>query len=146
MRPAFPGSTILGLRRLWGVVFAPGQRGGRVAGLVFVLAMAVGCGRQATPPAAADPAQAAPVVDQAFAGADDALREEATAAVTALQQDQPAEAFVRLESLQSRPELTPAQREAAFQAWMAANARLQSEASNGNPGAQELLNRYRATK
>ncbi len=125
----------------------------RIAGIVFsgvvalALLLAVGCGRDVPPPAEiVDAEQAAPEVVEAFSGAEAELQEEVVAAAEALRAQQDEDAFLRLEALSTRGELTPEQRAAAHQAWLAAHARLQAAASNGNSSAEAALNDYRSRK
>jgi hypothetical protein len=90
--------------------------------------------------------QAAPAVQQAFADAAPEVKEEATEAVAAMESNDDGAAFLRLEQLVARPELSEQQRQAARDAWMAANQRLQAAATNGNAAAEAILENYRARK
>ena len=117
---------------------------------VFALCSMVvwaGCSKGAGPaPAPVSIEESTPTLESAFQQADPQVQAQANDAAVAMQGQDDAAAFVNLQSLSERPELTPEQRQAAFQAWYAVQQRLQAQATNGNQAAQELLNRYRATK
>jgi hypothetical protein len=118
-------------------------------GLGLVAALSGGCqrGRDTSAGVASVPVeQAAPAVEQAFAEAAPEVKEQATEAAAALQSQDDAGAFLRLEQLVARPELTDQQRRAAYDAWMAANQRLQAAATNGDTAAEAVLEQYRARK
>jgi hypothetical protein len=106
-----------------------------------------GCsGDRNPPPAAASPQEAVPSLQASFQAAPEEIKQEAESAVTAIQSQDDTAAFLRLENLSKRSELTAEQRQAMVDAWMAVNRRLAAAASNGNPAAEELLNHYRSTK
>jgi hypothetical protein len=97
-------------------------------------------------PAVATPQEAVPSIQASFQKATDEVRQEAESAVTAIQSQDDTAAYLQLENLSKRPELTDEQRQAMMDAWMAVNRRLAAAASNGNAAAEELLNHYRSTK
>jgi hypothetical protein len=106
-----------------------------------------GCSGDRDPaPAVASPQEAVPSMQASFQTASEEVKQEAESAVTAIQAQDDAAAFLRLENLSKRSELTEEQRQAMVDAWMAVNRRLAVAASNGNPAAEELLNHYRSTK
>jgi hypothetical protein len=121
----------------------------RLAPLILAAAALAlpGCSGDSDPaPAVASPQEALPSLQTSFEKAPEELKQEAESAAAAIQAQDDTAAYLRLEGLSQRPELTDAQRQAMFDAWMAVNRRLAAEASNGNPAAEELLKRYRATK
>jgi hypothetical protein len=120
-----------------------------MAGLSFltVILLGAGCSRSNQNAASQVPVEQVPAtIEGAFNNAPVELKRQATEAVSALKSQNDAAAFVHLQTLSGRSDLTPEQRKAAFASWMAVNARLQQSAANGNSAAQELLEKYRATK
>ena len=130
-----------------GSALAKFRRSGLGAVLLFALMVGGGCrNRSQTSDAAAAVEKDPAAIEAAFRDAPIEVRQQATEVATALQSQNDAAAFVRLEKLSGRPDLTPEQRQAAFTSWMAVNARLQQAAANGNEGARDLLEKYRASK
>lgn len=118
-----------------------------LASFLVILFLGIGCSRNnkgATTTVAPDEASA--TIETAFRDAPVEVKQQATEAATAVQAQNDTAAFVRLENLSGRPDLTAEQRQAAFASWMAVNARLQQSAANGNSAARELLEKYRASK
>jgi len=106
-----------------------------------------GCSRDSNPaPAVASPEEAVPSIQASFETAPEEVRQEVDSAVSAIESQDDTAAYLRLESLSKRSELTPEQRQAMMDAWMAINRRLAVAASNGNPAAEELLKHYRSSK
>jgi len=116
-------------------------------GLLTGVLLGVGCTKSNRAPAAAVSVEQAPAtIETAFRDAPSEARQQATEAVTALRSQNDAAAFVQLQNLSGRSDLTAEQRQAAFASWMAVNQRLQQSAANGNSAAQDLLEKYRASK
>ena len=116
-------------------------------GLLGLWLLNAGCGKKSEGAAEAVPVEQVPAtIEAAFNNAPTEVKQQATEAVTALQSQNDAGAFVQLQNLSGRPDLTAEQRKAAFASWMAVNARLQQSAANGNSAAKELLEKYRASK
>lgn len=111
-----------------------------------ILLLETGCGRNSGGAATVTPEDAPATIEGAFRNASAEVKQQATEAATAVQAQNDTAAFVQLQSLSGRPDLTPEQRKAAFASWMAVNARLQESAAKGNSAAQELLEKYRASK
>jgi hypothetical protein len=112
----------------------------------FVIALC-GCSRESNPaPTLATPDEAVPSIRSSFEKAPDEVRQEAEGVVAAIESQDDTGAYLRLESLSKRSELTEEQRRIVVEAWMAVNRRLAADASNGNTAAEELLNHYRSTK
>lgn len=113
----------------------------------LLLVLTAGCGSgNNPPPAATTPEQAVPTMEATFEGAPEEARQEVQTAITAIQSQDDTAAYLSLESLSQKKELTPEQRQAMTEAWMAVNRRLAAAASNGNENAEALLNRYRSSK
>ncbi len=113
-----------------------------VAGLII----ASGCSRKEPAQPTASVEQTTPALEAAFKAAPLDVRQEAVEAVTALQSQNDAAAFRQLQELSQRPSLTPEQRQAAVNSWLAVNARLRQAAADGNTAAQQLLEKHRASK
>lgn len=112
-----------------------------------VLLLSAGCSKSNPNSAAEVPVEQVPAtIEAAFNNAPIEAKQQAAEAVTALQSQNDTAAFVRLQNLSERSDLTPEQRKAAFASWMAVNSRLQQSAANGNTAAQELLDKHRASK
>jgi hypothetical protein len=114
---------------------------------VLLVLTAAGCGSGNDPaPAVSSPEAAAPALEATFQDASGETKQEMEEAVAAIQSQNDGEAYLHLESLSQKPELTPEQRQAMVEAWMAVNRRLAAAASNGDTAAEELMKRYRASK
>ena len=111
-----------------------------------LLLLTIGCNKNNQNAATVTPEAAPATLENAFRGASAEVKQQATEAATAVQAQNDAAAFARLENLSGRPDLTAEQRQAAFASWMAVNARLQKSAADGNNAARELLEKYRASK
>ena len=127
-----------------------GKSVGSVVLILDILAAALlgaGCSKSSQSSVSAVPVEQAPAaIETAFRDAPTEVKQQATEAVTALQSQNDSAAFVQLQNLSGRSDLTAEQRKAAVASWMAVNARLQQSAANGNNAAQELLEKYKATK
>ena len=116
-------------------------------GALGVLLLQIGCSRSNQGAATkVTPEEAPATIESAFRDAAPEVKQQASEAATAVEAQNDAAAFARLENLSGRPDLTPEQRKAAFDSWMAVNARLQESAAKGNSAAQELLEKYKASK
>lgn len=114
---------------------------------LIALLLGAGCSRSSRDPAAGVPVEQVPAtIEAAFNNAPIEAKHQAAEAVAALQSQNDTAAFVQLQNLSERSDLTPEQRKAAFASWMAVNARLQESAAKGNSAAQELLEKHRASK
>jgi hypothetical protein len=114
--------------------------------LLSLAVLSVGCKKSGDATATMTVEQASTNMESAFRNASDELKKQADEAAAAVQSQNDASAFTQLDGLNRRSDLTAEQRQAAFAAWMAINARLQETAAGGNGSAQELLEKYRATK
>ena len=113
----------------------------------FVFALAgVGCSKKKSAGQTASPQESAANVQSVFQNAAEEIKQQAGEVVTAVQSQNSVVAYTRLENLSGRPNLTPEQQQAVFEMQMALVRQLQAESAKGNAAAEELLNRYRATK
>src|ERR1044071_4548657 len=109
----------------------------RVCRLVLTLASALflvsGCSKSGKATQSSVTVEQVPAtVEKAFQDAPADVKRQASEAVSALQSQNDAAAFVQFDNLSKRSGLTSEQRQAAFASWMAANQRLQQAAANGN--------------
>jgi hypothetical protein len=112
-----------------------------------VWVVGAGCGHnQTAPPKSLVSEQVAPTIETAFKKARPEIREAANNAVAAIQNQDEPRAFIQLQALSIRPDLTPEQRTATARSMMTVLGRLQMAAANGNKVAEEMLKQYRASK
>jgi len=117
-----------------------------VIGLSALLAGG-GCHRAGdAPPQALAPEEVTPALDTAFKNANPENKQAANEVVSALQSKDDPKAFIHLQSLAARPDLTADQRAAATRSMLSVLAQLQAAAANGNKAAEDLLQAYRASK
>ena len=115
--------------------------------LALSLLIAAGCskpGASAPTPLAADKIPDA--VNQAFAGAPEETRQQVASVVTDVQAKDSSTAFVDLQSLSARPNLSPLQRQIVVRAMQTTLQQVRSDATNGNPTAQKVLHQYISTR
>lgn len=116
-----------------------------VASICLSLFLVVGCQKNDAP--AALPADQVPqVVEQAFKSASAEAKTNADEVVASLQNKDDVKAFVDLQILGARTDLTPGQREAATRSMLSLNERLRDAAAQGDQKAQEALQQYHAHK
>jgi hypothetical protein len=113
---------------------------------VVALALAGGCGRKDAASETATQQESAANVKSVFQNATEDIKQQAGEVVTAVQSQNPVAAYTQLENLSGRKSLTPEQQQAIFEMRMALVRQLQAESTKGNAAAEELLNKYRATK
>jgi apolipoprotein N-acyltransferase len=115
--------------------------------VVFVFALAaVGCGRRKSAAQSVSPQESAINVQSVFRNAAQDVKQQAGEVVTAVQSQNTVAAYAQLENLSGRQNLTSEQQQAIFEMRMALVHQLQAESAKGNAAAEELLNKYRATK
>ena len=85
-------------------------------------------------------------VQSVFQNAGAEAKQQASEVVTAVHSQNSAAAYAQLENLSGRQNLTAEQQQAIFEMRMALVRQLQAESARGNAVAEELLNKYRATK
>ena len=89
------------------------------------------------------PEQIPSTVQTAFKGAAPEVESLANDVAASLQNQEEPKAFEQLQALSWRPDLTPEQREAAMRAL---NEQFAAAAAKGDKTAEEMLQKYRATK
>src|SRR6266536_3141655 len=115
--------------------------------LLALMLAGAGCGRKRTEPAQVlAPEREVPTIETACKQAAPEAKEAANDVVAAIQSQDEARALVHLQVLSALPNLTAAQRTATTRSTMSVLARLQIAAANGNPVAEEMLKKYRASK
>lgn len=113
---------------------------------VVVLALASGCGKKDAVSQTATPQESAANVQSVFQNATEDIKQQAGEVVAAVQSENPVAAYTPLDNLSGRQNLTPEQQQAIFEMRMLLVRQLQAESTKGNAAAEELLNKYRATK
>jgi hypothetical protein len=116
------------------------------AGAALLLVLVAGCRKKATTPRAMSAEEVPAAMEKTFQQAPTEVREVATEAVIALQSQDESKAFLDLQELTHRPELSPEQRMAAARSMMAVHERLRSAAARGDKKAEQTLEQYQATK
>ena len=109
------------------------------------LLVAAGCGKN-EPPQGLPAEQVPAAVQSAFEEATPEVKDAAKEVVNSLQGKDQAKAFLELNTLSTRTDLTPAQREAASRSMLSLNESLRTAASQGDQRAAEALQVYRSTK
>ena len=107
--------------------------------------LATSCKKAGTP-VAITPEQIPNTVQTAFKGAAPEVESLANDVAASLQNKEEPKAFEQLQALSWRPDLTPEQREAAMRAMRALNEQFAAAAAKGDKTAEEMLQKYRATK
>jgi hypothetical protein len=90
--------------------------------------------------------QVSTAVESAFKDASGEAKDSATAIVESLQAQDNVRAFLELQALSSRPDLTTSQRDAAARSMLSMNERLRDAAAQGDQKAADALQAYRALK
>jgi len=114
--------------------------------LTVALPLLAGCKKDAIAPAPIAVEQVPATLQQTFQQAPPEIRQSAAEVVTALKNSDDSKALLELNTLMSKPELTPAQRQAAASSMLGVHARLRAAADKGDKLAEEALEHYRATK
>lgn len=115
--------------------------------LAFAFAFALaGCGSRDRASRAPNPGESATNVQSVFKDASEDVRQQAGEVVAAVQAQNPVAAYGQLENLSGRPSLTPEQQQAISDLRLVLVHQLQAQSAQGNAAAEELLNKYRASK
>ena len=114
--------------------------------VLILAATGTGCGRNDAGSPTATLQANATTVQSVFGNASADVKQQAGEVVAAVQSQNSVAAYTRLESLSARPELTSEQQQAVTEMRTALVRQLQAESLKGNAAAEELLNKYRATK
>jgi hypothetical protein len=109
------------------------------------LALGIGCSRYHVAPPM-DIAQVPTEINKAFDGSAGDAHQAATDYVSALKGKDAASAFVKLQGLSARTDLTPAQRATAARALAATFQQLRAAAQSGNAQAAEVMHQYISTR
>ncbi len=99
------------------------------------LGLAIGCSRQAAPPEAMPVAEAPAAVQETFSKSEQEIKFLSEAAISAIQRKDFTAAYVNLQALLNRPDLTPEQRSVAGRAMIGVNAEIQKSAQQGDDKA-----------
>lgn len=114
--------------------------------LVVAASFLTGCGGDSKPPEAVS-AEAAPgAVKEAFQDATPEAQANAESAIAAMESQDTPRAFIELQSMMARPDLTPEQREIAAGSLRTVAEQLRAAAEAGNAAAQEMLKTHQARK
>ncbi len=120
---------------------------GSVSLLALSLLIAAGCSKSgASAPDALAADKIPDAVNQAFAGAADDARQQVASVVTDVQAKDSSTAFVDLQNLSVRPNLTPEQRQVVVRAMQTTLQQVRADATNGNSTAQKVLHQYISTR
>lgn len=92
------------------------------------------------------PEEVKPIIEQTFSGAPPEVKTQVDNVVGYIQSNDPAGAYLHLQQLNARPDLTREQRQVAAEATISVNAKLQEQAEKGDAQAKSILERHRATK
>jgi hypothetical protein len=115
--------------------------------VLIVLGLAGGgCRGQDPPSSVGTPREGATNVQSVFRNAPEGVRQQADDVAAAVQSQDAVGAYARLENLSGQTALTPEQKQAIANMRLALLRSLQAESERGNAAAEELLNRYRASK
>jgi PBP1b-binding outer membrane lipoprotein LpoB len=105
-----------------------------------------GCGGDSKPPEAVSAEDAPGAVKEAFQGASPEAQASAESAITAMESHDTPRAFIELQNMMARPDLTPEQREIAAGSLRTVAEQLRASAEAGNAAAQEMLKTHQARK
>lgn len=92
------------------------------------------------------PEEVKPVLEKTFSEANAEVKGQVNNVVGYIQNDDPVGALLHLDQLSARTDLTREQRQAAAEATIAVNAKLQAAAESGDAQAKEVLERKRFSK
>ena len=107
----------------------------------------VGCGRGAPPPPEpVDIEQAPATIESTFADASPECKEAADRAIAALNAGNDAQAYLELQTLAARTDLTREQQDLVAGAMIAVNQRMQASAESGDAEAARTLELHRTMK
>ena len=114
---------------------------------VALVAAVAGCSKSGAGAVhALEPAKIPAAVNGAFSHASADARQDANNYVAALQNQDPAAAFTRLQKIRSRQDLTAEQRSVVIGALQTTFKQMQAAAQNGNHEAQAAMHQYLSTR
>ena len=105
---------------------------------VVLLALAMGCSKEAQAPQPLSVDQVPTALNQAFQKASTERKELVERAVAAMQNKELSKALMVIEGLCAIPDLTPEQRETASRAMLTVNQELQAAAQRGDKSAADF--------
>jgi hypothetical protein len=111
-----------------------------------LIALAAGCGRKRAVPEGIPQQEVPSTIQSAFSEATPEVKAAADEVVRSIQNQEATKAFLRLQQLSSRPDLTAEQSDAAARAMVSVRVQLQAAAARGDKAATEILELYRSTK
>ena|SRR5687768_11092166 len=117
-----------------------------VSMLMTALMLGAGCGQKQEAPKALTSKEIPQAIREAFKEAGPEIKEEISRAVVHLEKQNDVEAFLQLQEMSSKPDLTPEQRSVVARSLIGVSQRLQTSAASGNAQAEELLKVHRASK
>jgi len=117
--------------------------------LALLSCFAVGCGNNGAAVGTATTAQqqqSPKEIQDAFKGAKPEIKAEADQIAAAIQNQETPQAFLRLQQLSTRTDLTSEQSVASARVMAAVRGQLAAAAARGDKAAAEILEMYRSTK
>ena len=106
----------------------------------------MGCRRELSRSELAKLSEIPPILEKAFKTAGAGPKQEASEIAAAVHGGDPVKAFLQLQELNAKPELTAEQRTAAARAFVAVLQQLNAAARAGNSDASKLLDAYHRSK
>jgi hypothetical protein len=113
---------------------------------LIVLPFASGCGGGGRPPKELSPAEIPAAVETAFQGADPELVSMTSNLVAAVEAGEDSQAYLLLQTLLNRPDLTVEQRDVVSRSMISIGARLNEAAESGDAAATRLMETHGAFK
>ena len=114
--------------------------------MLITLVTVPACRKEATGAAGSTAKEIAPTIEKAFTSAPAEMQKQASEVVVSVQHNDSVKAFIQLQDLNQRENLTAEQRTAAARVFAAVMQQLQSAAKAGDTDASKLLEAYRKTK
>jgi len=113
---------------------------------LILLPFAPGCGGGGRPPKELSPAEIPAAVETAFQGAAPEISAMTSNLVTAVEAGEDSQAYLLLQTLLNRTDLTVEQRDVVSRAMMSIGARLNEAAESGDAAATRLMETHGAFK
>jgi len=115
-------------------------------GVAVLVAVLAGCGKKAPAIETMAPQEAAQTFQSVFKDAPAEAKSSANEVAASLQSENSGKAFLQLQELSKRSDLTADQTAAAVATMASVRANLATAAARGDKAAAELLEMYRSTK
>lgn len=113
---------------------------------VGLAALLGGCSRDIPPPQAMPADQVVPAMEKVFKDAQPELKKMAADFNASFKGNDPSRAFMALQTLNSRTELSVGQREVVTRSLLTVNEKLQAAAAQGEAKAGEVMQNYRSQR